>query len=117
VEDEEMLRRLTREVLEAQGYTVLEASGGSDALNLLAEQDGPPDLLLTDVVMPGLNGPQLAQQIRRQLPHLPVLFMTGYTDEVLTQDGAAEGAPALLKKPFTPEALLRAVDEALWRRK
>jgi two-component system, cell cycle sensor histidine kinase and response regulator CckA len=117
VEDEEMLRRLTREVLEAQGYTVIDAGGGTEALNLLAEQDGPPDLLLTDVVMPGINGPQLAQQIRRQLPHLPVLFMTGYSDEVLGRDGAVEGAPALLKKPFTPEALLRAVDEALWRRK
>src|SRR4029079_8847358 len=103
-------------VLESQGYTVLEASGGSEALALLAEQDGQPDLLLTDVVMPGLNGPQLAQQVRRQLPPLPVLFMTGYTDEVLGAAGA-EPAPALIKKPFTPEALLRAVDEAIWRRR
>jgi two-component system, cell cycle sensor histidine kinase and response regulator CckA len=110
VEDEEGVRRLSRRLLEAHGYHVLEASGGEEALEFAARYPDPIHLLLTDVVMPGLSGPEVAGQIRALRPLIKVLFMTGYSDSTVT--GLSPDAP-LLQKPFTPDALAHRVRETL----
>jgi PAS domain S-box-containing protein len=115
VEDEVAVRRVVRRILAPHGHTVLEAADGRDALAVLAAYDGPIDLVLTDVVMPGLSGRALATQIAAERPGTAVLFMSGYTDdEIVRRDLAVPGA-AVLEKPFTPDDLLAAVDAALGR--
>jgi signal transduction histidine kinase len=106
VEDSAPLRQLTRRVLEDAGYRVAEAESGSEAL-----ADGPPDLLLTDVVMPGMSGRELAEAIWARAPGLPVVLMSGYTDDVVVRDGLP-GA-RFLEKPFTRAQLLCCVRAAL----
>jgi PAS domain S-box-containing protein len=109
VEDEDPVRRLTCRILAGSGYECLEASGGEEALRLYDEHRDRVALLLSDVVMPGMSGQELAERIASEGPGPPVLFMSGYTDEaILPRDGAA-----LLHKPFTADALLRGVREAL----
>ncbi|MDQ2969832.1 MAG: PAS domain S-box protein [Acidobacteriota bacterium] len=110
VEDEEGVRRLSRKLLEAHGYQVLEASGGAEAIDLAARYPGPIHLVLTDVVMPGVDGPEVAARIAALRPGIKVLYMTGYTDAVTTKIGAQ--AP-LLRKPFSPAALAQRVHELL----
>jgi two-component system, cell cycle sensor histidine kinase and response regulator CckA len=110
VEDEEGVRRLSRRLLEAHGYHVLEASGGEQALEFGARYPDPIHLLLTDVVMPGMSGPEVAGQIQALRPKIKILFMTGYSDSTVT--GLAPDAP-LLQKPFTPDALAHRVRETL----
>jgi CheY-like chemotaxis protein len=110
VEDEEGVRRLSRRLLEAHGYHVLEASGGEQALEFAARYPDPIHLLLTDVVMPGMSGPEVAGQIQALRPKTKILFMTGYSDSTVT--GLAPDAP-LLQKPFTPDALAHRVRETL----
>ena len=110
VEDEEGVRRLSRKLLEAHGYQVLEASGGAEAIHLATRYPGPIHLVLTDVVMPGLDGPEVAARIAAVRPGIKVLYMTGYTDAVTTKIGAQ--AP-LLRKPFSPAALAQRVHELL----
>jgi PAS domain S-box-containing protein len=111
VEDEDMIRRLVRDVLAGNGYTVLDAPAGEPALELLRSHDGSVDLLLTDVVMPGLSGPKLAEIAVDERPGLRVLFMSGYTSE----PEAVVGAPdtAFLAKPFAPQDLVAKVREVL----
>jgi len=113
VEDEDVVRELAREALEEGGYTVLEARHPGEAL-LVAEQQGDGlDLLLTDVVMPHMSGPELAQRLREQRPGLRVLFMSGYTDDATLRRGVLRSEVFFLQKPFTPEVLSQRVRETL----
>jgi CheY-like chemotaxis protein len=111
-EDESAVRALVRRVLIRQGYEVLEACDGAEAEYVSDTYDGRIDLLLTDTVMPGLRGPEVAQRLALSRPELSILFMSGYTFDEATVHTIPEGAP-FLSKPFTPEALDRAVRNAL----
>jgi signal transduction histidine kinase len=113
VEDQDDVRELTVRVLRRKGYTVLEAASGDEALLAAAAHDGHIDLLLTDVVMPGLSGRQVADQLTAIRPGLRVLFMSGYTDNVIAQRGVLEAGTAFLSKPFTPDALAAKVREVI----
>lgn len=112
-EDEDAVRLLIRRVLERQGYTVLLARDGEEALRIAHESDTPPDVLLSDIVMPRLGGPELARRLRRDLPALRVILMSGYTDDAYVLHGAIADDVAFLGKPFVPDELTRAVREAL----
>jgi two-component system cell cycle sensor histidine kinase/response regulator CckA len=113
VEDEFAVRRLARRLLRQQGYTVLEAANGQEALRLASQQNGRIDLLLTDVVMPGMSGPELAGHLNREQPSMKVLYMSGYADDALGHHGILAEGMAFLQKPFTPHDLARGVREAL----
>jgi len=115
VEDEAPVRSVTRQLLERNGYTVLEAADGRTALSLInGEQDRVHvDLLLTDVIMPGMSGRELADQMKARRPQLRVLFMSGYTDDAVVRHGMLEPGLAYLEKPFRPPVLLRKVREVL----
>jgi len=113
VEDAASVRVVARQTLERAGYRVLEAPDGATALNLVARHAGPVDLLVSDVVMPGMNGRELAENLVRLRSRLPVLFVSGYTDDAVMRAGLLARAVNFLQKPFTPEKLLRAVRRAL----
>ena len=113
VEDEEALRELARELLEANGYKVIEAERGEKAIQLVERSQTPIDLLLTDVVMPSMGGRQLAKRLLGLRPGLRVLYMSGYADDVINNRGALPENTLLLPKPFTRAVLLRKVREAL----
>jgi nitrogen-specific signal transduction histidine kinase/CheY-like chemotaxis protein len=113
VEDQPEVRSIARTMLTRQGYTVLEANGGPQALDVVGAQDRPIHLLLTDVVMPTIGGPELARQLRTMRPDLRVLFASGYTDDTLVQQGVLEPGSDLIQKPFTREALLQKVRSIL----
>ncbi len=112
VEDEEAVRRIARLALEARGYKVLEAAEGRTAQRIFADFADEVDLLVTDVVMPHMNGRQLAAALRARKPGLPVLFMSGYTRDV-PEGGEDPELDDLLQKPFTPSVLARRVRAAL----
>jgi PAS domain S-box-containing protein len=112
VEDEAMLRQMIREVLERDGYRVLEAAHGEEALRVLHERHEAPHILVTDVVMPGIGGPALARRVAAARPGIRVLLMSGYTDARLPEGRLAPDT-AFLAKPFTPDALVRKVRELL----
>ena len=111
VEDESGVRRVARSILERNGYRVLEAQNGGEAI-VLAESK-PFDLLLTDVVMPLMSGPQLGARLRAMRPGLRVVFMSGYTDNATFRHGLHEGEVSFVQKPITPTALLSKVREVL----
>jgi two-component system cell cycle sensor histidine kinase/response regulator CckA len=113
VEDDEPLRTLAREILSIQGYTVLDATSPSEALRLADVHPGPIHLLVTDVVMPQMNGRQVADHLLAARPGLKVLFMSGYTDAAIVEHGVLEPGTHFLQKPFTPDGLSRKVREAL----
>jgi len=113
VEDDSSLRWLTVQILTQFGYTVLEAGDGSQALALAEERAGDIDILLTDVVMPGFNGRQLARQVEQLYPQIKVLLMSGYAAEIAAQHDGDELALPFLEKPFTPEELGLKVREVL----
>jgi len=113
VEDADNLRQLGREILTEHGYDVVEARSGREATALLETHPGGFDLLLTDLVMPGMNGKELAAKAAAVRPGIKVLFMSGYTDDALGHHGALDPGMALLEKPFTVDLLLRKVREAL----
>jgi CheY-like chemotaxis protein len=115
VEDEPAVRSIARESLRVRGYTVLEASDGAAALRLAAGIGGGRgiDLLLTDVVMPGLSGRALAERMVAERPGLRVLYMSGYTDDAIGLHGVLEPGLHYLQKPFAPDALARKVREVL----
>lgn len=113
VEDESAIRALVRKILRRQGYQVLEASNGAEALEVLAAQGGAVDLLLTDVMMPGMNGVDLSHQAVAQWPGIRVLFVSGYTDENVLEGGQFPTGTAFLQKPFTLVGLLGKVREVL----
>jgi CheY-like chemotaxis protein len=104
---------MTARALQELGYEVLEADGSHQALDTLQRQDRRIDLLLTDVVLPGMDGPELAHRATELRPSLPVLFISGYTDEDIVRRGLIEGGHPFLQKPFTPEALGAEVAELL----
>ncbi len=113
VEDEEDVRRLAVRILQRQGYRVLEASCGNDALVLSKERKEPIDMVLTDVVMPGMNGRQLADQLIRLRPKMKVLYMSGYTDNAVFHHGVLEEGVNYIQKPFTIGGLIKKMREVL----
>lgn len=113
VEDEEQVRRIAQLTLEAQGYHVLTARHGLEALHLLENRTLPLQLVITDVVMPELNGRQLVQHLRRNYPHIKVLFISGYADDKTGWLSEATTHEAFLQKPFLPLSLARKVREVL----
>jgi two-component system cell cycle sensor histidine kinase/response regulator CckA len=116
VEDEGSLRAIAREILEEHGYRVIEAASGNEALEMVHRHPDPIHLLLTDVVMPGMNGRALFESLVSVRPDLAVLYMSGYTDDVIAHRGVFEPGTLVLAKPFTALALLRRVREALGER-
>ena len=113
VEDNEMAREVAVSILEQLGYTVLSAAGGNDALSLLFHHEGPMNLLLTDVVMPDMDGKTLFSKISRIRPGIPVLFMSGYTQNVIAHHGVLDAGVYFIQKPFSIHALAAKVQEAL----
>ena len=113
VEDEAPVRRVVREVLHRLGYKVLEAEGPNAAQAIAGIRREPPQLLVTDVIMPELNGRELARRLDARWPGLKVLYLSGYTDEAIVRHGVLEPGVAFLQKPFTPEGLAQKVREVL----
>jgi PAS domain S-box-containing protein len=112
VEDDKIMRGLTRKMLEGHGYSVIEAEDGQSALKV-AESGSRIDLVLTDVVMRGLSGPELGSQLARRGPAVKVLYMSGYSGELFEKNRDEQPTSSLLEKPFSRKALLRAVHAAL----
>jgi two-component system, cell cycle sensor histidine kinase and response regulator CckA len=115
VEDEPALRTLVVTMLEEEGYLILQAGNGLDAIAVAERHRGDIDLLLTDVVMPRMSGPELAQKLRALRPGLEVLFMSGYNDSRLVHRGVEESNVNLLVKPFSPDELVVKVGELTGR--
>jgi CheY-like chemotaxis protein/two-component sensor histidine kinase len=113
VEDEDLVRSMVRESLENSGYRVLEAIEGEEALRHCNRHQGPIHLLLTDLVIPGMSGREIAKQVLARRPEARVLYMTGYSEDVAGRQGDVELGSALLKKPFTEETLTAKVREVL----
>jgi signal transduction histidine kinase len=113
VEDEEGVRRASERILAGAGYRVLAAAGGRTALALCEEHGANIDLLLTDVIMPEMSGPDLAEQVRRSWPHVKILFMSGYAPQAISHHGLLDAGTQLVEKPFSVEALRRKVREVL----
>ncbi|PWU01550.1 MAG: hybrid sensor histidine kinase/response regulator [Terriglobia bacterium] len=113
VEDEESVRKLLTDVLRRRGYRVLEAGDGAEALHIYEERHREIHLILTDMVMPKMTGPELASQVVRIHPGARILFMSGYTDDILRRTGALGSGMSLLQKPLRPETLAAKVREAL----
>jgi CheY-like chemotaxis protein len=113
VEDEAMVRKLARNVLELFGYRVLEAASGPEALKLCESESCQIDLLLTDVVMPEMSGKELAVRIAECCPKTGILFMSGYTDNAIVHQGVIDEGSHFVQKPFQTDVLLRKVREVL----
>jgi PAS domain S-box-containing protein len=113
VEDEEQVRQLARLALEMQGYTILEASSGAEAVRVSDQHRGTIHLVVTDVVMPGMGGREVSESLRLRRPGLKVLFASGYTDDAVVRHGIVQATDAFLQKPFTPLGLARKVREVL----
>ena len=112
-EDEEPVRRLIKTILETNGYLVLEATCGDEALSLYKQYAEPVDLIVTDVVMPRMSGRELAENLKTLRPNIKVLYLSGYTDDAIVRHGLLDHKMFFLQKPFTPDALLRKVREVL----
>jgi len=116
VEDDDMVRNLALKALKQQGYKVLCAGDGREALGVFGEHKGPVHLMLTDMVMPGMNGRELAKSLEKLQPEMKVLFMSGYTDGTIVNHGVMAPGLNFLEKPFSPEGLARKVREVLGTR-
>src|SRR5262249_36200646 len=114
-EDDDSVRKLARFVIEGQGYQVLEARCGSEALELSDQHQGQIHLLVTDVIMPRMSGPQLAEHLVKKRPETKALFLSGYTGEAMAHRGILDEGVAFLQKPFAPDALARKIREVLDR--
>jgi two-component system, cell cycle sensor histidine kinase and response regulator CckA len=115
VEDEEYVRSLVRRSLQSKGYLVLEARSGQDALHVAQEHQGPIHLLITDVVMPGMSGRELAERLTPLRREMKTLYMSGYADDSILHHGVLDAGGALLQKPFTAAALASKVRQVLER--
>ena len=113
VEDDEAIRNLACQILELEGYRVVLSSDARGAFAILQQKAGMVNLVITDVVLPEVNGVELAKRVRDQYPHIAVLLMSGYLEEILTRYGADACGFKLLVKPFTVEQLRREVRECL----
>jgi two-component system, cell cycle sensor histidine kinase and response regulator CckA len=114
VDDEPSVLALVRTMLWRAGFTVLEASGGEQALSIAKQHESPIQLLLTDVLMPDMNGYELAGKVKDARPEAKVLFMTGYRDKVVLEStGRPVGEAALIRKPFTAHNLVAKIEEVL----
>jgi CheY-like chemotaxis protein len=113
VEDEPSILRLGKRLLERMGYRVLAANGAAEALHLAEEHGGKVDLLLSDVIMPEMNGRELAQEVLRRYPRVKHLFMSGYTADVIANQGVLDEGVNFIQKPFNYDDLARAVRAAL----
>jgi CheY-like chemotaxis protein len=113
VEDEAAVRYMMSRTLENAGYQVLQAGSAADALSALAQTPGKLSLMVTDIVMPGQNGRELAELVQEQRPGVPVLFTSGYTDGEIQRRGLLRSGAAFIQKPLAPSALLRAVQRTL----
>lgn len=107
------MRELLRSTLEGHGYRVMAAASGEQALERVSVHRGPIHLLVSDVVMPGIGGPELASRLAPLHPELRVLHISGYADDAILRHGVREGTTAFLQKPFTLEALARKMREVL----
>jgi two-component system cell cycle sensor histidine kinase/response regulator CckA len=113
VDDSAAMRKLAIHILNRAGYRTLEAADADEALRICAPETGPIDLLLSDVMMPGMNGRQLADRARQLRPALKVILMSGHLEEVVAEHGEPDSALAFLQKPITPRALTAKVKEVL----
>jgi DNA-binding response OmpR family regulator len=113
IEDDRSLRELLCEILEGAGYTVLVADGGGKALQIADEYAGAIQLIVTDVIMPGLSGRHAAEAIKAARSEVEILFISGYTSEAIAKHGVLEAGARFLSKPFTTEDLLRKVRDVL----
>src|SRR5437660_2828347 len=113
VEDEESVRQLVRETLESKGYTVMEAENGEEGLKIAESHNGPIHMMITDVVMPGISGRELAKRLMQVRPETKVLYLSGYTEDAIVHQGVLETGTAFLQKPFTLQTLSRKVREVL----
>jgi PAS domain S-box-containing protein len=113
VEDEEIVRNLLADVLKHHGHSVVSAASAEEALQMLTSHDEDIDIVVTDVVMPGMNGTELAAKIDEMEPQTPVLFVSGYTDDSAVRDGVVEEGKHYLQKPFAPKKLLRRIRKIL----
>jgi CheY-like chemotaxis protein len=112
-EDQPEVRAIASAVMRRHGYTVLEASDGEEALAIVRRRTEAIDLLLSDVVMPNMSGPELARLVQAERPRIRVLYASGYTDDAIVNHGVLDPGVAFLPKPFTPSALLRKIREML----
>ncbi len=112
-EDEPMVRELVRSVLDDYGYLVLDAADCQEALAVARQYDGPIDLLITDLVMPGMNGYQLAEQMAALSPDTKVLYMSGHSEDTVERHNGGWEAMNFIRKPFTPDFLVRKVRQVL----
>lgn len=113
VEDDPVVRHVVRLLLELGGDVVLEAKDGDEALTLSGSHDGAIDLLLTDIMMPGLSGADVCRRVRESRPGIPTLFISGFYPEAVFPDHRLPDGAAFLAKPFMPEELTEAVDDLL----
>jgi DNA-binding NtrC family response regulator len=113
VEDALRVRAVVREILEMNGYDVLEARHGAEAIEISERHRGPIHLMVTDVVMPQMSGRELAQRLQPVRPDMRVLYMSGYTDDAIVRHGVLGAGMAFLSKPFTPDALALKIREVL----
>jgi DNA-binding NtrC family response regulator len=113
VEDESIVRELSKRILDMQGYTVLEAAHPDEALRICAEYDGSIHLLITDVVMPGMGGRELAEQMLQMRPEAKVIYISGYTDDAVMRHGVLNENVNFVQKPFTPRVLAQQVRKVL----
>ena len=113
VEDQELVRNVAKKILTSNGYQVMEASNGGEAYYLFQQQRGQIDLLLTDVVMPNMNGRELVEKIRQTNPRVKVLFMSGYPDDIIAHHDVIRQNERLVQKPFTKAQLLETIREVL----
>ena len=115
VEDEDLLRNMICEFLTRAGYTVLEAGNGAEAMAALERFGRPIDILVTDVILPKIRGPELAQKLLEKFPDLKVVYISGYTGSSLVRDGILEAGTILVQKPFKLQDLARVIRETLSR--
>jgi two-component system cell cycle sensor histidine kinase/response regulator CckA len=113
VEDDEEVRKITGRILRMQGYRVLEASNGGDVFSVCDQHDGPIHLMVTDVVMPKMHGPELAKRVSSLYPEMKVIYMSGYVEKVISHHGILEKGMEYIQKPFTVNELARKVREVL----